>query len=276
MKKIIVPTDFSPGANNALAYAAGLAREFNYHIVLLRAYEIPMPPVEVPAPVLSPEIIEPELHTKMDAFAADYPDIIFEKVIKQGDAVNELIKLVAQTKPAMVVMGMRGAGKLSRIFVGSTTTSYMRMMKLPLLVIPLGASYKQIKKIVLAADTTDFETIGGMPLLEQLATAHHARVSVLSFNNYKVKPLVSKDHTRIKLGEHLHDVETVVHFEEHDNVVEGINAHVDKYHSDMVVMVPHQHTFLERIFGASSTEDMAFNTQVPLLALPDKKVMTLS
>jgi hypothetical protein len=37
----------------------------------------------------------------------------------------------------------------------------------------------------------------------------------------------------------------------------------------MLVMMPHKHEWLERLFRKSETKDMIFHTQVPLLVLPE-------
>jgi len=41
MKRILVPTDFSPAAENATAYAAQLARQIEASLVLLHVYQLP-------------------------------------------------------------------------------------------------------------------------------------------------------------------------------------------------------------------------------------------
>src|SRR5262245_789811 len=42
MKTIIVPTDFSPVASNALHYALEMARAINAGIILLNTYQVPV------------------------------------------------------------------------------------------------------------------------------------------------------------------------------------------------------------------------------------------
>jgi len=38
----------------------------------------------------------------------------------------------------------------------------------------------------------------------------------------------------------------------------------------MVVLIPHKHNLLERLFHKSISKNMAFHTNVPMLTLPEK------
>jgi hypothetical protein len=51
---------------------------------------------------------------------------------------------------------------------------------------------------------------------------------------------------------------------------EGLERFLKQQPSDMLVMVAHEHSFLERIFNRPHTSNMAYETQIPLLVLQDK------
>ena len=57
---------------------------------------------------------------------------------------------------------------------------------------------------------------------------------------------------------------------EESSVNQGINKYLQQYSSELLVMVAHKHTFLERVFSKTHTTAMAYETHIPLLILQDK------
>ena len=55
MKTILLPTDFSPAATNAMNYAVAMAKEINASIILFHVYQIPVTITEVPVQMINIE-----------------------------------------------------------------------------------------------------------------------------------------------------------------------------------------------------------------------------
>lgn len=56
----------------------------------------------------------------------------------------------------------------------------------------------------------------------------------------------------------------------HPSIMQGITEYMETHQSDLLVMVEHKHSFLERIFSKDHTTAMAYETKSPLLILQDK------
>ena len=54
------------------------------------------------------------------------------------------------------------------------------------------------------------------------------------------------------------------------DITHALNSFIEKHDADMLVMMPHRHEWLERIFRKSETKDMIFHTHVPVLILPER------
>ena len=65
MKKIIVPTDFSPAALNAVNYAADMALAINARVHLLHIYQIPISVSETPLVFVSVEELKDNAEKKL-------------------------------------------------------------------------------------------------------------------------------------------------------------------------------------------------------------------
>jgi nucleotide-binding universal stress UspA family protein len=269
MQTILVPTDFSDNAKNALSYAAQLAKRLNASLVLLHAYMLPTPVSEVPYVMLNAE----EMQRDNERIAKEAVDDIVSRyginatsIVRLGFPSDEIDAVVEDQPVHLVVMGMKGKGALEKM-MGSTTTSTIKKVKKPILVVPEHASYTDIKQVTYA---TDFSyTVGSHtydPLLELLKT-FDARLHVVH-----VRKKADNDTAGV---ERLDPAFTTVPHEFHivtdSEVKHGIESYLQEHRTDLLVMVTHEHSFLERLFGKSHTKAMVYDTHVPLLVLRDKK-----
>jgi hypothetical protein len=55
------------------------------------------------------------------------------------------------------------------------------------------------------------------------------------------------------------------------NIVHGLKDFILSRRINMLAMIPHRHSLLERWFVEGNTKSMIFETPVPLLVLPDLK-----
>ncbi|MEO6637338.1 MAG: hypothetical protein ABIN25_03610, partial [Ginsengibacter sp.] len=56
-----------------------------------------------------------------------------------------------------------------------------------------------------------------------------------------------------------------------DNIDHGLDDFIIQHSADMLIMIPHKHDLVERLFKKSETKDMIFHTKIPLLILPESK-----
>lgn len=270
MKTILVPTDFSDTARNAADYAAHLAKDMNAKIILFHAYHIPTTVSEVPVMVISPDELQQENETLLNRYAAQLKETTGVDVdcrAKIGLAVDEIIQ--EGTAADLIVMGMRGAGKLSEALIGSIATSVLRKSHTPVLVIPEKAFYTRPEKIVFACDYDPRTNMHQLNALKHLLKTFKAKLFILNVKKQKEIVSVEEAVTGMKLENELFDVEHVYYFPESDDLVNGINEFVESHMADMVVTIPHVYNLVDRIFHRSISKKMAFHIHVPLLALPD-------
>ena len=108
MKTILVPTDFSPSAENAALYAADMALAINATVLLLHVYQTPVIYSEVPVVVDDTEVIHSyersltELKTNLRKKTSSKVKI--ETEIRSGIFFNELKAVCAYRKPYTVIM----------------------------------------------------------------------------------------------------------------------------------------------------------------------------
>jgi len=274
MKTILVPTDYSEAADNALQYAIQLAKLSHTKIILLHVYQQPIPLGDVPMVFISPaEITEAEeahIHKLRETVLAAAPgEIVVETVTRTGFVREQIIAIAEEYKADLIVMGMTGSNVDVVRMMGNITTGVFKKTGIPVLVIPKSAKYHQIKRIALAHDRkTELppEALQSIKFFTTLFGAELIVVNVadpLEFGSEEGLKTISEIETSLD-GE-----PRSILIDEEESVAEGIDAFVEEEHCDWLVMIPHRHRSPSDLFHQSATKQIAFKTSVPLLAIHD-------
>lgn len=134
-RRILFPTDFSPGAAAAEAHVSGLAKAFGASVVVLHAVE--------PIPAPDQEHAFDDFYQRLLARARFEIEQVAERLRAQGVEVsgNAVVERrwaaiidAAQRLPAdLVVMGARGLDTDGRPALGTTSHKVFLMSKTPVL-----------------------------------------------------------------------------------------------------------------------------------------------
>ena len=275
MKTILVPTDFSETARNATQYAIHLAKDMKAKVLLMHVYHVPIAPAEEPTMAFTSE----ELQQRNEELLKKEADLLMEKtgvevnyLAQIGLAVDEIID--EEKNADLIVMGMQGASRISEMVLGSITTSVLRKAEKPLIVVPEKAEYKKPEIIVYACDFDPRTNKHTLDALKNLVTLFHSKIIVMNVKRKNELVTAEESNERMKVENQLTDVEHIYYsqyFPENNDLVNGINDFVKSHEADMIAMVPHKHNLIERLFHRSISKQMAFHTNIPIIALPDNR-----
>ena len=273
MKRILVPTDFSDTARNAVEYAVHLALQANAGLILFHAYHAS--PLAADVPPDSFFTLE-EIHTRSDqSLQAIRHEILHrhgdtltvECVSRCGFAVDEIVDFALEFDADLIVMGMQGAGYISETVIGSITTALLREAPCPVLVIDRHVKFTDIRRIVLACDYVQPPRRGTFEALKDFAGLFTSPwiyvVNVVGKNAVLVSSLEARNRPRVT--EYLHHEGHSFHSVEDTDVVAGLKRFAEEKQADLMVMVPRRYSFWRGIFYAPLIKRMAFHTSVPLL-----------
>ncbi len=157
MKKLLVPTDFSQEAENALKVAAQLAKKHNCEIFLLHLLEIPMQQIdlinnasELPEAMFFMKLAQQKFESVLDK---DYlQGITVHDTVEFGESFSNLSEIGKSKGADLIVMGSHGASGLKEMFVGSNAEKVVRHSDIPVLVIKNEHTDFDIDNFVFASD----------------------------------------------------------------------------------------------------------------------------
>ena len=269
MKTLLVPTDFSTNANNALKYAADFAKAINNKILLLHA----LTPL-VGKHNMIPGIVAEDLAfekkksvTQLEKIRSKYVKARISGLIEVGEPVDEIIKAAQKNRSQLIIMGTHGAKGLKRFLFGSNTSDVISKSSIPVLAIPQRYRFKKINTIVYASDLSN--TMNELKHIIPIAKQLGATIEVLNLKyingesddkklqiEKKIKALTYK---KIKLVEQKGTLE--------QTMIEQIKKYLSKRKPQVLVMFPEEKAWFDNLFISSKTEELATQLKLPLLSI---------
>lgn len=275
MKTILVPTDFSEIASNAINYAAELAQYTKSKLLLFHAYYVPMMVTEVPFVLTSEEIQLEEKSNEQMKFIVEGLQKKFENKLEieslslAGFTSDGIVDIAKDKNCDLIVMGIRGADGSSKI-LGRNTVDVIKQAQSTVLVIPDKVKFQKIDKIVFAFDYNVVKNNSVFKPLTELAALFNSEVMIFNIEDSRIQPTTEKALEGIKLEHAFESLKHTYWFSEHENIVDAIQEFSLKNQAVMITMIRRSHNLFHQILTKSNTKQMALYSQFPLLILHEQ------
>jgi nucleotide-binding universal stress UspA family protein len=273
MKTILIPTDFSPVAANAMQYGIDLAKSIKASILLLHVYNIPISYSDVPVALVSVEELKKEAEEKLDAVRKEIDQMRWGSVkiyteSRLGNIVDEMENVCNKVQPFAVVMGSKGSSGLDRVLFGSTTLTAIRHLKWPVIAVPPGKKFGAgIKKIGFACDFKDVVNTTPALYIKNVVKEFNAELHVLNVDYHDRHFTPETPEQSALLHILLEEAKPVYHFISNKDVEDGINEFADNNKIDLLISIPKKHKLLEGLFKTSSTKQLVYQSYVPVMCV---------
>lgn len=266
MKSIIVATDFSKEAENALRYAAAAAQKLKTKIIIFNAFNLSPHAGNTlfPASVIQElidfnnNILKQRAKELIEEFSIE---VHYESSLIELD--DEIDKLIEKYEADLVIMGM-ASKSLGQDLFGNTTTSFITRLKFPVLAIPLGATFKGVKKILFACDILRGVEQKMLDRIKDFTVGMGAEIEIFSVHQ-KLKAL-KEDHLS-GIDEALKEVSYSYKNIESTEIIKEIENEIKAFEADLLIMIPHKYNFWNSLIHQSKTRIMASKSEIPLLSI---------
>jgi nucleotide-binding universal stress UspA family protein len=272
MKNIIVPTDFSPASVNAAYYAAEIALRVHADIVLLHVLPIPITVSEVPLPpdsyelsAAEAELSLKELRQKLEAHTNDKVCISYS--VTTDSFAGEIENFNKKRNIFAMVMGTSGAGATEAFFLGSFSLTAARQFAHPLIVVPPGYTFRGIHKIGLACDMLNVLETVPFPAIKAFFEQFDAKLEILYISKPKEKMYPQVLVQTKFMQDHLAALQPEIRIATNEDTKEGLEDFVQKSGIELLILVPKERNFVERLFHKSVTKKMVLHAAVPVMIL---------
>ncbi len=270
MKKILVPTDFSEQAENALKVAAQLAKKHNSEIHLLHIVEIPIHKVDALSSYNNlPEAVYFMKLAHKQFEALKKKDYLKGLTIHEHVDLHEIFKGIFQTCKKhsidLVVMGSNGVSGLREMLIGSNTEKVVRTSETPVLVIKNNHDNFKVKDFVFASDFKD-ESKSSYKKAIDFAKVLDAKIHLLMVNT------PNKFITSTKAIQRMNTFVEAFEFSNYNtniyndlSIEKGIMNFSQSIHADLIGMSTHGRQGISHFFNGSISEDLVNHAKRPVI-----------
>ena len=273
MRKVLIPTDFSDNASNAVKYTFDMFRGLDdIEYVLLNAYDVPhggSNTMLVSITDILKKDSELGLKRCMEKMNMDPEKHNVRTISMHGTLSSVIEEILKKEDFNLIVMGTLGAGGLKKVLLGSNTSDVVKKIKRPILIVPHAARFERPERILL---TSDFKPIRRDLQIEQLkdfAGRMNSEIMVLNVHEERVKIDLEKAKITSGLDGLLKGIKTTYHDTISEDIIEGIDEFITANNIKILAMIVRQLNFIDSIFHRSLTKEMAMHTHIPMLALHD-------
>ncbi len=256
MKKILVATDFSAAATNAMEYAMELARHLQLEICALHAIGSFEGIFNNTYNALYIEDYHNSKRIALQHWAATFTsrdhfkDVPVSTVCEVG-SVSAVIGKYLETNPVeMLVMGTMGSTGITGLF-GSNASAMVEKTKVPTLVVPLEGKFSVNPTITMATDfstTLSAEDINAMnELVKAFGSPKVNILNIVESMEWKTNEAGEEAMKKLIPGPHLE-----FKYIKESSPIEGIVNFIVSSETDIVCLVKRHHNIVYRIFNTST------------------------
>jgi nucleotide-binding universal stress UspA family protein len=273
MATVMVVTDFSQSAQNALKYACAFsAASNNIELLLVNINSVP---ASYSGDGVSMAAISDTLGNRIDKLkeeiervAENFPAAKVKYRALIGNYIQSLQELIAEEAAVLIIMGTPAA--YGEIWSWDTDTlSALTQLPIPVLAVPRDVAYKPIEQISFASIPGNLYGASSIESIKKLVKYTGAKLHVVS-----VVPLQHDEQKELEaeaaLHKQLEELGTVYHKINGPHIVQAIGHFVEEQHIDLLVVRPRKHGIWYNLFHKSYSRELAKLNLIPVMALHDE------
>lgn len=278
-KRILVPTDFSKNALNAVRYALDLYAKLNCEFYFLNVFRLDSYITDtliIPEPGSAQYEIAKSKSEEgflklfdMLQLHRDNPKHFYYTISTFNFLTVAIKQTIADKDIDLVVMGTKGISSNRGVIFGSNTVNTIeKVTECPVLAIPEDVRFSTPKEIVFPTNYKSVFKHKELRYLVEIAKMHDTAIRVLYVT--KRPDLNEKQENNRQL---LEDIFRTVHHSFHTlsekKVAEGLTAFAESRDSDMIAFINRKHFFFGSVFSKPLVKEIGYDATVPILALND-------
>lgn len=280
-KRILIPTDFSQNAYNAIKYAMELYKEDHCEFFILHTYYLQGYSKEN---LLNPKPSDKELQVVKERAENNLEQLkvqmnvyetndnhTFHYMNKFGSFFETLKKAVNKEAIELIIMGTKGETDSQDVVLGNSAVNIMEKNRnCPVLAIPGSVVYKAPNEIVFPTGFSMHYKEKELSTLIDISRLTNAPIRILHI--YNGKELTKAQLKNKAMLDSFLESAMVTHHKLYDvDLQDGVRCFVESRQSEMIAIINKKHNFFNSIFSNPMLKELGKHARVPLLAMHDLK-----
>lgn len=276
MRKIVIPSDFSGNAMNALKYAVELFKHelSEFHILHAFAEEVynNNDILTKAAMDAAKEDLQQKYEDQLQQVIKEImefspnPRHRFHSHVSFGYLIDELNEVVDKEEADIAVMGTRGKTNDRNLTFGSNTVQVIKYVQCPVLVIPENYKFHDLQNILFPTNFMLPYQKRELKLVAEISKSFPANIRMLYISNFPIESLRQKENMEF-IKAHFMDKYFQYHRVDEGDRVSVIIDQLEELKIDLLVMVNSRYTYLENILYESTIDKISLYPKIPFLVL---------
>ncbi len=270
MKTLLVPTDFSNEAENAVKVAAQLARYHDCEIILLNMLELPLnqlnttgSPTDLPEAVYFMKLAHKAFEKVLDR---DYlKGLKITEMVDFNEVSTGILDTCKKHNVDLIIMGSHGSEGLKELFIGSNTEKIVRTSNTPVLVIKNEHAHFDINEFVFASDFKN-DNKETYKQAVKLAELFRAKIHLLYVNT--PSNFTTTATSKVRIMEFIEGntfSNFTINIYNDDTVEKGILNFSKIIDADLIGISTHGRQGIAHFFNGSISEDLVNHAKRPVI-----------
>ncbi|MGC4035539.1 MAG: universal stress protein [Chitinophagaceae bacterium] len=270
MKTIIIATDFSSTADNALDYGIAMAKKINADITLFHVYQIPIATTnDTPIVIVAEEDMRKAAEKNLSRLKSEIESkegnlLKVNTELRIGDIVTELEEFGQKVQPFAIIMGSNWHSGIDQALFGSITLKSIRHITTSIIAVPPAAKFKEIKKVGFACDYKKVVETTPIITIKELVETFNAELHIINVNK-ETHTAATKETSLVQNA--FRDISPSYHFIKDETVEDGVSNFAEINQIDLLVAIPKKHNLWDSLFHKSATKQLVFHSHIPVLCI---------
>lgn len=282
MKNILIPTDFSENAWNALKYAQQLFKttKCNFYLLHVSAFiDYPVSPVpfEDSEGLPTKELIVPSKKELNDLLKKIEKTFLnknhqYFSVHEHGFFLEAIKKNIAEKKIDLIIMGTKGVTGMRKRIIGSNSGDVITKVKCNTLIIPKGVAFSVPQAVAFPTDYNIFYSHKILKAVTEMLKLSKGNIGVMNVSKINRHLTEAQAKNQEYLFDYLNETfpnNNSFHTITNKSVNAAIQCFVESRAVDMIIMVAKNLNFLQQILFDSIVEKISFHSTVPFFVIHD-------
>ena len=260
-KSIILLTDFSDPAKNAIQYAIDAFGENAEYNLVNAYYARTSSATLLDLNEMLAKESEQGLTEEKNWILEKYPNsnLTVKTHSVFGSPVDSIRKMKKSGSYDIVIMGTKGASGVDAVLFGSVASNVIRDTVVPVISIPPNYKFSGFKHVVFASDGKEIKNFDTVAPIAKLQDQFKSEVTLFSVTEEGKETDWSELKIAIK-NAHYSTVES-------DDVAGEVTKFCQDKNADLLVILPKHTGFFDRLFHHSVSKELVEQAKMPILAL---------
>ena len=278
-KRILLPTDYSKNALNAIRYALDLYKDVRCDFYFLNAFHASGYSLD------SLLVAEPgeKFYRAAKLKSKDGMERLMEvlRLLPENEkhkfhtvcTFNSLLIAVEEVLKAkdidIIVMCTKGITDSSNAILGTNTVGIMeKITQCPVVAVPASFSFSPPKEIVFPTDYKTPFRRKELDYLFEIAKMHRSSIRVLHIEK-EAELNTGQENNKALLTDMMEGIEHSFHNLTKVSVSQGIETFMESRGSDMIAFLNRKHRFFSSILSNPLIKEIGYDSKIPILVLKD-------